>query len=211
MRKNSRHDLLALLSILGILLFLKIPFLNLILALIAVLIYTSRKGGIVDELGFHRPKSWTMVLLLSVCLSIVVFLISYFALLPIIERLTGTKLDVGMFESIRDNHLMLVSSLGLGWVVGGLVEEIVFRSFIIRGFAKIATDKIGVILGVLVSASLFGYLHTYQGITGQILTGFVGLILAIIFVINKRSIWLNVFTHGFINTISMIMLYFEVI
>jgi len=211
MTKDSSHDLLALLMVLVVLLFLKIPFLNLILALMAVLIYASKKGGIKNGLGFARPKNWMKVILLAVFLSTTIFLISYFVILPIIERFTDTKLDIGIFENIRENQLMLVSSLGLGWIVGGFVEEIVFRSFIIRSSTKIFSPKTGAILGILISASLFGYLHTYQGITGQILTGFVGLMLAIIFVLNRQQIWLNVLTHGFTNTISMFMLYFEVI
>ncbi|MFY0591942.1 MAG: hypothetical protein JXQ92_04810 [Roseivirga sp.] len=49
-------------------------------------------------------------------------------------------------------------------------------------------------------------MHDYQGITGQVLTGYTGFSMGLVY-LWKRNIWLNIFIHGAIDTISMFLLY----
>ncbi|WP_421986411.1 type II CAAX prenyl endopeptidase Rce1 family protein [Roseivirga sp.] len=56
------------------------------------------------------------------------------------------------------------------------------------------------------TSELFGYMHDYQGITGQVLTGYTGFSMGLVY-LWKRNIWLNIFIHGAIDTISMFLLY----
>jgi len=50
-------------------------------------------------------------------------------------------------------------------------------------------------------------MHGYQGITGQIITGIIGLLLAIIFHLRKYDLWFNIAVHGFFYTIALIVIY----
>ncbi|MEQ8423687.1 MAG: CPBP family intramembrane glutamic endopeptidase [Cyclobacteriaceae bacterium] len=210
MKKAIVHDLLALGMVIFTLL-LRIPYLNLLAALILILIYTYKKQGIKAELGFARPDRIGNTIIMGALLAIVIVASSYFLMLPLFEMLTGQPLALGIFEQLRGNTGLLLTSLALGWIVGGLIEEIIFRAFFISRCANMLSDKISVVIGAILSSTLFGYLHTYQGPSGQLLTGFVGLILATIYIVNYRNIWLNVFTHGFVNTFGMLLLYFDVI
>ncbi len=211
MKPKVIYDLLIFGIILALLLFLGIPYLDLLIAFILILIYTYKKKGIKEELGFSKPESWIKTVMLSFLLGIGIVLLSYYVFLPQIQHLTGHPLELGMFEPLKHNTSLLISSLALGWIVGGLIEETIFRGFIISKFMDHLPAQTGAIIGIVFSSCLFGYLHTYQGPTGQILTGLVGFILAIIYVVNKRNIWLNIFTHGFVNTVSMLLLYFDLI
>ncbi len=120
-------------------------------------------------------------------------------------------MELGVFAQLKGNTNLLVFSLASGWIVGGLLEETIFRSFFISRFINHLPDKIGMAVGIVLSSLLFGYLHAYQGPTGQILTGFTGLLLGTIYVFNKQNIWLCILTHGFIDTLSMTLLYFDLI
>ncbi len=211
MTRTIIYDLLIFLLVITLITFLKIPYLNIILAFILVLIYSYKRKGIKVELGFTKPKSLVKTICASIGLATCIVLISYFVLLPQIERITGHPLDLGIFKQLKSNTNLFIISLILGWVIGGFIEETIFRGFIISKFIIHLPHQAGAIIGIIVSSIIFGYLHTYQGPSGQILTGLVGLMLAIIFVISKRNLWLNIFTHGFVNTISMILLYFDII
>lgn len=211
MKRTIIHDFLVSTLVIALLIFLKIPYFNILLALIIVLIYSHKKKGIKTELGFSKPESWIKTIVTASLLALGIILLSYFILLPQIQILTGYQLDLGMFKQLGDNTSLLILSLVLGWVVGGFIEETIFRGFILSKFINHLPNKIGTLLGIIISSAIFGYLHKYQGPSGQVLTGLIGTMFAIIFVLNKRNIWLNIFTHGFVNTFGFILLYFNLI
>ncbi|UII81063.1 CPBP family intramembrane glutamic endopeptidase [Flagellimonas sp. CMM7] len=211
MKKTVIYDLLVLMLILGLLVFLKVPYLNLLLVFIVVLTYSKNQKGIGIELGFSKPKNLIKIAGLSLFLAMGIVLISYFILLPLIQIITELQLDLGMFKPLKNNPKFLYITLISGWIVGGLFEETIFRGFIISKFINHLPHKTGAIFGIIFSSVIFGYLHTYQGPTGQILNGIVGLIFGIVFVVNGRNLWLNILTHGFVNTISMLVLYSDLV
>ena len=211
MKRTLTTDLVMILLNVGILLLVSIPYLDLVIALIITLVYCHLIGGIKQELGFQKPDNLPKSILLSVGLGLGIVLCSYFVFLPIIESITGVKIGLGVFEQLKGNVSLLITSLLLAWVVGGFIEEIIFRSFFISRISFIVPKQVGIVLAVILPSILFGYLHSYQGPSGQVLTGVVGLSLAIIFLVNKKNIWLNILTHGFTNTFSMLFLYFGII
>jgi hypothetical protein len=54
---------------------------------------------------------------------------------------------------------------------------------------------------------LFGLAHAYQGPAGVVGTGFVGLVLALIFLRHRTNLTLVMLTHGFYDTIGSGLLY----
>jgi len=140
-------------------------------------------------------------------MAIVLVLTSYFLFLPTLEFLTGVPHKLGVFGQLKGNTQLLFTSIAIGWIIGGLTEEIIFRGFFISKITNILPGKTGAIISVLITSTIFGYLHSYQGITGQLLIGTIGAILGGIYLMNNKRIILNIFIHGFVNTISMLMLY----
>ena len=205
------YDFLMLLVVLGLLLLVELPYLDLLMSMVLILIYTYKNQGIKNELGLWWPKSAIKMLIRAAGLATGIVLMSYFVLLPLFETLTRSPLQLGMFEQLQGNTGLLLLSLLIGWLVGGFLEEIIFRAFFISRIIRHIPGWGGMILAILLSSGVFGYLHDYQGPTGQLLTGFVGLALAIIYLWNKQNLWLNIFTHGFVNTLSMLLLYFDVV
>ena len=59
---------------------------------------------------------------------------------------------------------------------------------------------------LMVFAIIFGMMHSYQGVSGQIITGIVGAILAVTFHLKKDDLWFNVAVHGFFDTFAIIFL-----
>tara|TARA_R110001599_G_scaffold203055_1_gene399999 strand:- start:25128 stop:25763 length:636 start_codon:yes stop_codon:yes gene_type:complete len=211
MKTIHLQDLLFSILILCVLLFLTVPYLPIILSTGLILTYCAFKKGVRIELGFIPParKFRTVgIALLTACLLVT---LSFFILRPAFELITGVPLNLGSFSQLQNNPRLLIISITIGWLVGGFMEEIIFRGFFLTHIMEIIPGRSGAITGIIISAFIFGYLHDYQGITGQLLTGTSGLILAAIYVANQRKIWLNILIHGFVNTISMLLLYFGVV
>ena len=75
-------------------------------------------------------------------------------------------------------------------VSAGVWEELIFRGFLIAYCAHF----VGVPAGVLMAAAAFGFGHLYQGVGGVLKTGFVGLMVALLFLLTG-SLWLSMLLH----------------
>jgi len=204
------HDLLVSVLIFVVLFLLEIPYLPIILSFILIFVYSALKKDLREGLGFIWPARIFPVLGLSLLISVLLVICSFYVFRPFLEFITGVPLNYGPFSQLEGNYQLLFVSIGIGWLVGGFMEEIIFRGFFLSRIVDILPGKPGVILGLLSTSIFFGYLHDYQGITGQLLTGIFGLIQGSIYILNKRKIWMNIFIHGFVNTISMMILFFGI-
>lgn len=164
---------------------------------------------IFKSLGFQRKglkikKLLIIAPLVSGCL----FLLYYFVLVPSVTYLTGQALDFSVFDTYKGNLSATLSLLILMWVSAGFGEEILFRGYLMKQFEKFfGKSKISLVINIVLLGVIFGWLHAYQGITGQIITGIVGILLAIIFYIRKYDLWFNIAVHGFFDTIGLVFIY----
>jgi membrane protease YdiL (CAAX protease family) len=56
---------------------------------------------------------------------------------------------------------------------------------------------------------LFGLAHQYQGLSGMISTGLVGLALGILFLKSRNRLWLTILTHGVYDAILITLIYLD--
>jgi uncharacterized protein len=127
---------------------------------------------------------------------------------PFVERLAGNSPSNTRFENVRGNMPVLMGWLSVAWTVAAFGEEMIFRGYFMnRIYDLIGSGRTGWILALLLSSLLFGAAHGYQGLAGAIGTAEVGLLLGAVYLVNRRNLWMNVFCHGFIDSISLISLY----
>ncbi|MEW6169565.1 MAG: CPBP family intramembrane glutamic endopeptidase [Pseudomonadota bacterium] len=86
----------------------------------------------------------------------------------------------------------------------------VFRGFLIQVGTRLLGERYlwPITVG---SAAVFGLSHLYQGLSGVFETGAIGLLLAVVFVASRRDLMLTMLVHGFVNTISLSLMYFGLI
>jgi membrane protease YdiL (CAAX protease family) len=82
-------------------------------------------------------------------------------------------------------------------ITAGIVEEIVYRGFVIWYLAQFMP----VWLGVLVASTVFGLCHSYQGFAGMARTGVVGLGFGMFFILTG-SIWLPIIAHALLDILQ---------
>ncbi len=179
-----------------------IPYLSTAVSAALVLIYITQSNGI-KYLRLNAFENWKQNIVIALSASVVLFLVCTFLIAPLLEDWTGLPIEHGPFRQLEGNVYFYLLSLAIAWVMGGFVEELVFRGFMFNQLNLIIPGNPGKVFALIFTSVLFGYLHTYQGLTGQLLTGFFGLMLAFTYLLSNRNLWINVVIHGSINTISL--------
>jgi membrane protease YdiL (CAAX protease family) len=201
--------LAAVIAILLVTGFRRVPGIGVLgaLAIIAAL-YWLRGDDFASRLGLLPPAQWGSTLAWSAALGIVIQLFSTTVIEPAADRLTRSRTDHSLFESIRGNLRNLLLSLAAVWLVVALVEEIIFRGYLLGELAILTgTSRPAQLGNLLLTSAVFGLAHWYQGRSGALSTGLLGLVLGGLYAAAGYNLWLPVLTHGFIDTVGLVMLY----
>lgn len=118
-------------------------------------------------------------------------------------------LDAARQESVRAlAQLAPVTGQEIaGWVLlcllVGVVEETLFRGYLQRQFAAWARGS--VVVGVVLSAALFGAAHGYQGLRSMVLLAVFGLLFSVL-ALFRRSLRPCIFAHSLHDLIAGVTL-----
>jgi membrane protease YdiL (CAAX protease family) len=157
--------------------------------LLVWLILWSRGDGL-SSIGLGRPASWPRTILLALGVMVV------------------ASVDFSRFDRIRGNLGALVGALLSVWFNSAFGEEVIWRGFLLTRLSHLLGGSRGATWGgVAISSVLFGLLHVYQGLTGVVATGMVGLVFCVFF-IWKRNLWALIIAHGLMHLMSFTALYF---
>lgn len=148
---------------------------------------------------FYRSLKYTFVL----------FLIDYILIGPILNILLG-EIDLSTFANIKGNFLGYVILMVIMWIFAAFGEEFLNRGFYMKWLAEFMGDhKKSWILSAIITSSYFALGHLYQGISGAVGVFFWSLMISLIFMKNRKNLWLSILVHGFFDTIGITLLYFD--
>ncbi len=188
-------------------------FMTNIFASIVVIIanYIEYKGKAFSELGFQREKfTLKNIFVLAPLVALGLFMVYIFLLVPGITKLTGVPIDYSFFDELKGNLKVYLVTLLVVWVGSGFGEEIIFRGYFMRQFIKFfGESKASIALSIVLITAFFGFMHSGQGITGQLVTFMVGSLIALIFYLRKYDLWFVISVHGFFNTIALTCIYLD--
>jgi len=100
------------------------------------------------------------------------------------------------------NGYYIVILFFLGIVKGGFFEEF-WRIFVLTRFEK-AFKTPGLVFALVVSSIVFGFGHAYQGLSGIISIGIIGLLYALVY-LRKRNAVEAIAAHTTFNVIQTIL------
>ncbi len=159
-------------------------------------------------INLKKPTSWSTLLLHVVALSFLTYLLADVILQPIIEISTGDVIDLSSFDGLRGSWINYLIMIALMWVVAGFGEEFVYRGFLIKQAAILLGDTNKAWLAALILSSfLFGYGHSYQGISGMISTGTIGFLFGLVFWKHKDGLITCILFHGFYDIIGITLVF----
>ena len=159
-------------------------------------------------IGLVKPKSWRKVWLQSISISVILLIVVDMMFTPLVEILLEEPIDVSGLDGIRGNFLSYAIFILFMWIIAAFGEEFVYRGLLVKrlGFL-LGNNKSAMWIAVIFSSILFGIAHRYQGLSGMISTGTVGLIFGVIFIKSKNRLWLTILTHGVYDVIGITLIY----
>jgi membrane protease YdiL (CAAX protease family) len=206
--KHRNWELLATLA--AIALIVLVPQYGVIASFIIVIAYLRRqkdRSKVLQSIGVLKPNNWFYVILLSMICGAAIELCAEVVVNPIIEHFLREKIDLSVVD-IKGDALSFVLWIVIGFVLGGLLEEILFRGFLLTRIAKfLGGNKLAHISALLATSFIFGLCHLYQGVSGSISTGFIGFLLGTIFLCTGKNLYYAILTHGFVNFTGLTILY----
>ncbi len=210
LKNISTEKLELIITLLSILFILSISQYGVILSFVIVFIYLRRskeKASLLKSIGLDKPRNIFTIIVTSLILGILIELTTEIIFNPIIEKMTNSKIDLTKVDI--DSFGKYLAWIVIGFVLGGFLEEILFRGFLFTRISKfLKAGNASDLLALFATSILFGLCHFYQGVSGAISTGIVGLILGIIFLASKKNLWYAILTHGFVDMTALTILYF---
>ncbi len=186
----------------------KQPGIGIIVAALVIAGGVWWQGTGLRGLRFFAPQNWGLTILLSIIFGAIIQLASTIFIEPLSDRWTKSSTDHGVFKNLRGDIKNLLIWLVTVWVLVAFLEEIIFRGFLMSELANL-TDKslLAVVVNLILSSVIFGLAHWYQGKSGALSTGIIGVLMGILFIWGGYNLWLPILTHGFIDTFGLTMIY----
>jgi membrane protease YdiL (CAAX protease family) len=189
--------------------FIKVFPLSGILFGLLVIFFLASLGDFNDfRTWFQGPKSWWNCVAMALLASLASMFISY-CLLRLFRASPFGGPDYSRFSVVHGNGKLLLIWLLLIWTIVALGEEIIGRGFIINRLLVVFERTFNPsFLAIAVSAMIFGSVHFYQGIAGVVDNTCTGIIFGTLYLNQGRNLWSNFLSHGFIDSIVVLIFYF---
>lgn len=178
-------------------------------AFLASLVYFNKRAlnWSWSQLGLGKPFTWWKPVIITLLTFAALALFSRFLRPDIIEAF-GKHQNVSHFMVLQGNFTLFLSTTIIMWITAAFLQELVFRAFLINTLDSLmGKTSWSPSLSVLASAVIFAGVHAYQGITGILITGFIGLVFGVAYLFNGRRIWPLILVHGLVNTLTYFSIY----
>jgi uncharacterized protein len=166
----------------------------------------ARAGERWRDYGLRRPASWRRLILQSAALFVTVWLAARYVV-PRLAHIFGASASPSMLDTIGGNEVAFLAWLAIAWGVGGFIEELLFRGFLLNRVEAFvgahAGGRVAAVVAVCAQAVVFGALHLYQGSFGFVFAALFALIYGVAYRLFGRDLWPLILVHGSWNTVAI--------
>jgi membrane protease YdiL (CAAX protease family) len=162
---------------------------------------------LMDKLGLGIPNSWFTTVGLAV-----VWFGLMFAYSPLADRLASRWIHkpptLRAFRSIQQSKGQLIIGIIIAWLLGGIVEEVIFRGLVLKSIA-VALDAwlaqpIASVVAIGIAACGATLFHIYQGPRAMVIIAQLSILFGVLFVISGYNLWAVMICHGLYDTVAFV-------
>lgn len=174
-----------------------------------VVFLTLWSGGWNWDSLLLKNNSWKKSLKHAFVLTIPVY-VAVFFIYKFVETTIGS-IDLSSFDTIKGQPKLLLYILLFSWFSAALGEELFFRGYLLNRLkALLKTYRLGNFLALIISSLVFAFAHIYQGLPGVANTFLIGMLLGGL-LLKFKNLKLVILLHAIIDTISLTLLYFDIL
>ncbi len=149
--------------------------------------------AIFNDLGFKKGDLAPWYAWITAILVALIYVMYTFKKIPIVYKM---QKEISLFKLV-----------GILAIIGGLIEEVVFRQWLMD---LLMNKGFGIIIQILISALMFSLIHIIWGIfsgevkfiVGTLKSTFgLGILLSLVYLIGNRNVGPCIISHSFINLI----------
>jgi uncharacterized protein len=156
-----------------------------------------------DSLGLRKPTVWWRAVGGAIALYLVNMALSQWAV-PVLAQMLHPQLLPSFMLYIRGDFPAFLLWVAVGWVVGGFMEECLFRGFLLGRIAQLfGGGGAGLAAGIVAQALLFGSMHLYGGAFAFVYATVFALANGIFYLLLGRNLWPLIVVHGVWNTVAV--------
>jgi len=156
-----------------------------------------------SSVGLRIPASWPRTIAIAVLLYLCDYAVSRW-IVPEIAALVHPVPRPSFLAYIQGNVVGLVTWLAIGWIVGGLCEECLFRGFLLDRVEKLlGGGAIAIGVAIVAQSILFGSLHLYAGTFAFIHASLFALTHGICYVLGGRNLAPLILVHGLWDSVGI--------
>jgi membrane protease YdiL (CAAX protease family) len=131
---------------------------------------------------------------------------------PLADRiatlLVRTPPNLGAFRMLQQSKVKLVLGIVVAWILGGFVEEYVFRWIVLRWIERLLFPSLvkpaATTIAIVAAAMGAGVFHLYQKLRAAIIITQLSVLFGVLFVVSGYKLWTVVLCHGLYDTIAFI-------
>lgn len=188
---------------------LPLPF-NLYSVVIIALVYVQLKfeGSSFANVGFSWKRFEWKVIPIGVAAAVLLVSFSQLLLFPLLDTfISFPETEVEMYNKLDGNVGFYAIMLTMGWLIGGVYEEIVFHGYIYVQLKKVLPGKSNALISFALTSVLFGAYHLQLGYADTLNAFLVGMGYHLLALRFKGNLWYSIIGHGTYNTIVITLLY----
>jgi membrane protease YdiL (CAAX protease family) len=183
--------------------FSKTPFL-LVFAWISLRVRNLRWRSV----GLSLFRDWKTTVVVGIGAGLVLEGFQLFVSQPILVMVLGKQADLELFRALTGNWKMSLLFLALVWTVAAFGEEMVYRGYLMNRVADLLNrTPLSWIISLIAVHAVFGLAHAYQGITGALDEGLMGLLLGILYLRTGRNLAIPIIAHGIQDSIDCLLIF----
>jgi hypothetical protein len=156
------------------------------------------------QIGLRKPTRLLPTLLGGILGGVILFFFTKLFLQHLCEIITHSQRDLSSFDFARGHLREEIPLIARIAVAAGVCEEIIYRGTVIsRLQAILPKNRTTQGLILLFSAAIFGAAHAYQAPAGILVTGLIGLLLGVVYVVSGRILWIAILIHTTYDLLSL--------
>jgi membrane protease YdiL (CAAX protease family) len=159
-----------------------------------------------SSVGLSLPSRWPRVVSIGTVGGVAIQALTSLVIDPLMKwaGLAAPTVD-GVTNLASSGVVGLALTLLLVWFVGGFLEELCFRGYLMTRANDVFRGRAGTAMSVVLSTAYFGLSHWYQGPSGVIEASVTGLCFGLAFA-STRNLLLPIVLHAALDTSGVVML-----